>query len=85
LSSRKSEPRLGSIIAAFAVDCHFALIYVRGEFWLGYRVMEKALDEARASEARIRRQIRNSQSCYGLGAGGGSVLASTTDWNPCRP
>ena len=38
----------GIIIAAFAVDCHQAFIYLRGEFSLGYRVMEKALDEARA-------------------------------------
>ena len=38
----------GIIIAAFAVDCHLAFIYIRGEFSLGYRVLEKALDEARA-------------------------------------
>ena len=38
----------GIIIAAFAVDCHLAFIYIRGEFSLGYRVLEKALDEAKA-------------------------------------
>src|SRR5438309_2533893 len=38
----------GIIIAAFAVDCHLAFIYIRGEFSLGYRVLDKALQEARA-------------------------------------
>src|SRR5690349_9704131 len=38
----------GMIIAAYAVDCHLAFIYIRGEFTLGYRVLDKALKEARA-------------------------------------
>src|SRR5689334_21189327 len=38
----------GMIIAAFAVDCHLAFIYIRGEFTLGYRVLDKAIKEARA-------------------------------------
>ena len=38
----------GMIIASYAVDCHLAFIYIRGEFTLGYRVMEAALEEARA-------------------------------------
>jgi NADH-quinone oxidoreductase subunit F len=38
----------GIIIASFAVDCHLAFIYIRGEFWLGYQVLERALEEARA-------------------------------------
>jgi NADH-quinone oxidoreductase subunit F len=38
----------GIIIAAYAVDCHLAFIYIRGEFALGFRVVEKALEEARA-------------------------------------
>jgi NADH-quinone oxidoreductase subunit F len=38
----------GIIIASFAVDCHLAFIYIRGEFTYGYRVLEKALDQARA-------------------------------------
>src|SRR6266571_7611991 len=38
----------GIIIAAYAVDCHLAFIYIRGEFSLGYRILEKALEEARA-------------------------------------
>ena len=37
----------GIIIAAYAVDCHLAFIYIRGEFSLGYRVLDKALQEAR--------------------------------------
>jgi len=38
----------GMIIAAYAVECHLAFIYIRGEFSLGYRVLEQALAEARA-------------------------------------
>ncbi len=38
----------GMIIASYAVDCHLAFIYIRGEFTLGYRVVEAALEEARA-------------------------------------
>jgi NADH-quinone oxidoreductase subunit F len=38
----------GMIIASYAVDCHLAFIYIRGEFTLGYRVMEAALEEAKA-------------------------------------
>src|SRR6266581_3488650 len=38
----------GIIIAAYAVDCHLAFIYIRGEFSLGYRILDMALQEARA-------------------------------------
>src|SRR5215212_12279526 len=38
----------GMIIAAYAVDCNLAFIYIRGEFSLGYRVVDRALEEARA-------------------------------------
>src|SRR5881296_3544682 len=38
----------GIIIAAYAVDCHLAFIYIRGEFSFGYRVLDRALQEARA-------------------------------------
>jgi NADH-quinone oxidoreductase subunit F len=38
----------GMIIAAYAVDCHLAFIYIRGEFVYGYQVLERALAEARA-------------------------------------
>jgi NADH-quinone oxidoreductase subunit F len=38
----------GMIIAGYAVDCHLAFIYIRGEFTLGYRVLDQALQEARA-------------------------------------
>src|SRR5438105_8036591 len=38
----------GMIIACYAVECHLAFIYIRGEFSLGYRVLETALEDARA-------------------------------------
>jgi len=38
----------GMAIASFAIGCHLAFIYVRGEFVNPYRTMEKAINEARA-------------------------------------
>jgi NADH-quinone oxidoreductase subunit F len=37
----------GMAIASYAIGCHLAFIYVRGEFVKPYRTMEKAIDEAR--------------------------------------
>ena len=37
----------GMAIASYAIGCHLAFIYVRGEFVKSYRTMEKAIDEAR--------------------------------------
>jgi NADH-quinone oxidoreductase subunit F len=39
----------GAIIAAYAVQCHMALIYVRGEFLWPGQVLERTLAEARGS------------------------------------
>jgi NADH-quinone oxidoreductase subunit F len=36
----------GSIISAFAIECHVAFIYVRGEFALGYERLERAVSDA---------------------------------------
>src|SRR5213594_1852692 len=38
----------GTIISAYALDCHRAFIYIRGEFFTGARVLEKAIEEAYA-------------------------------------
>src|SRR6185369_12427025 len=38
----------GIIITAYAIDCHTAYIYIRGEFAHGVRVLEQAIAEARA-------------------------------------
>lgn len=38
----------GIMIAAFAVRSHLAFIYIRGEFGLGFRRLERAVGEARA-------------------------------------
>jgi len=38
----------GMAIAAFAIKCHLAFIYVRGEFAFPARMMEKAIEEAYA-------------------------------------
>ena len=38
----------GIMIAAYAVNCHLAFIYVRGEFAYGVRVLERAVEEARS-------------------------------------
>jgi len=47
----EGDPHLvveGMCIAAYAIGCHLAFIYVRGEFVKPYRTMEKAIDEAYA-------------------------------------
>src|SRR4249920_396793 len=36
----------GVVISAFAVECHQAFIYIRGEFALGYERLGRALAEA---------------------------------------
>ncbi len=36
----------GSIISAYAIDCHLAFIYVRGEFAVGYERLERAVADA---------------------------------------
>ncbi|HVR44754.1 MAG TPA: NADH-quinone oxidoreductase subunit NuoF [Thermoanaerobaculia bacterium] len=47
----EKDPHLvieGMIISAFAIgSCPMAYIYIRGEFWFGAQVLEKALAEAR--------------------------------------
>ncbi|MFQ6673858.1 MAG: NADH-quinone oxidoreductase subunit NuoF [Fidelibacterota bacterium] len=36
----------GTIIASYAIDCHTAFIYIRGEFYREYKLLEKSLQEA---------------------------------------
>src|SRR4030095_980399 len=36
----------GMILSSYALKCATAYIYIRGEFYLGARVLEKALEEA---------------------------------------
>jgi NADH-quinone oxidoreductase subunit F len=38
----------GIIISAYALDCHKAFIYIRGEFFHGARVLRRAIEEAYA-------------------------------------
>ncbi|MBV8950197.1 MAG: NADH-quinone oxidoreductase subunit NuoF [Actinobacteria bacterium] len=38
----------GIVIAAFAIECNLAFVYVRGEFALGYDRLLRAIDDARA-------------------------------------
>jgi len=47
----EKDPHLvleGIIAAAYAIECHLAFFYIRGEFHQGYRTFEKAIAEARA-------------------------------------
>ncbi len=39
----------GIAIAAYAIDCHLAFVYVRGEFALGYERLLQAIADARAN------------------------------------
>ncbi len=36
----------GTILAAYAISSHTAFIYIRGEFGFGYKVLQKAIEEA---------------------------------------
>ena len=36
------------MISAFAIQAKLAFIYIRGEFFQGYRILEQAIEEARA-------------------------------------
>src|SRR2546426_12568981 len=45
----------GIIITAYAIRCHTAYIYIRGEFAHGARVLEQAIAEARARGFQIGR------------------------------
>ena len=38
----------GIMIAAYAVECNLAFVYIRGEFSNGFRVLERVVDEARS-------------------------------------
>ncbi len=38
----------GIIMSAYAIDCHTAFFYIRGEFQKGARIFQKAIDEASA-------------------------------------
>ena len=37
----------GTIIASYAIGCHLAFIYIRGEFLDGYEILIRAIDEAK--------------------------------------
>jgi len=37
----------GMLIAAYAIDCHLAFIYIRGEYWHIKELLERAIEEAR--------------------------------------
>jgi NADH-quinone oxidoreductase subunit F len=39
----------GCLIAAYAIDAHYAFIYIRGEFWHIAQVLEHAVEEAYAA------------------------------------
>src|SRR5262249_42728500 len=39
----------GIAIAAFALECHLAFVYLRGEFALGYERLAKAIADAKAA------------------------------------
>jgi NADH-quinone oxidoreductase subunit F len=47
----EQDPHLvleGMMISAYSIRCKIAYVYIRGEFWDGARVLEKAIEEAYA-------------------------------------
>jgi NADH-quinone oxidoreductase subunit F len=39
----------GILIGSYAIGCHHAFMYIRGEFKVGYRIFKAALEQARAA------------------------------------
>ena len=50
----------GMIIASYAVDCHLAFIYIRGEFTYGYRVLEKRYGRSARAKGFLGKKIFGS-------------------------
>jgi len=57
----------GLLIAAYAIQAHQAFVYIRGEFGLGYRRLQQAVDDARAK----------GLIAAGVEAGAGAGVAGT--------
>ncbi len=53
----------GMMIAAFAIQAKLAFIYIRGEFFQGYRILEKAIEEARAGNFLGENILDTGYSC----------------------
>ena len=56
----------GMLIAAYAIRCNLAFIYIRGEFYKEAEVLEKVLSEAyaRSEERRVGKECRSRWSPY---------------------
>jgi NADH-quinone oxidoreductase subunit F len=58
----EKDPHLvleGMMIAAYAIQCHRAYIYIRGEFWDGARILSEAIREA-AQKGYLGSDIKDS-------------------------
>jgi NADH-quinone oxidoreductase subunit F len=53
----------GIIIAAWAIQAKQAFIYIRGEMYAGFRILEKAIEEARAKNLVGNNILGTSYSC----------------------
>lgn len=53
----------GMMIAAYAIQAKLAFIYIRGEFFQGYRILERAIEEARAKNLLGENILGTGYSC----------------------
>ncbi|MFU8847669.1 MAG: NADH-quinone oxidoreductase subunit NuoF [Opitutales bacterium] len=53
----------GMMIAAYAIQAKLAFIYIRGEFFQGYRILERAIEEARAKNLLGDNILGSGYSC----------------------
>jgi NADH-quinone oxidoreductase subunit F len=60
----------GMIVSSYALGAHTSYIYIRGEMMPQIRIMEKAIEEAKAADyKRQRRAFRSSRLRLGFGVG----------------
>ena len=53
----------GMLCSAFAIQAKLAFIYIRGEFFEGYRILEEAIEEARAKNLLGDNILGSGYSC----------------------
>ena len=53
----------GMMCSAFAIQAKLAFIYIRGEFFEGYQILERAIEEARAKNLLGDNILGSGYSC----------------------
>ena len=56
---RRTQIIEGILLGSYAIGCHHAFIYIRGEFKRGYEIFCEAVEEARARRLHRQRHLRH--------------------------